>query len=316
MFRILKFRRAYINLRIESSSTTFTRVYERPGLWMSEDEKKTLLSDLETVVETLKVGRLDYGVLSGNGETLNQVVITLIYDKATGRPFAFNALTLMSCIIRGRPETVIHLGLVVVDPNYRAKGLSWVLYGLTTFLLFFKNCFQPVWVSNVTQVPSVLGNVAEAFGNVFPNPIEKTRRSYDHLILAREIETKHRAVFGVGPEAEFDEENFVLKNSYTGGSDNLKKTFEQTAKHRNDIFNNFCKDQLDYSRGDDFLQIGQMTIKTYYQYMIHSIPKDSILTILYKMIFTLIEVSLIPVIQWFTPDQRMGVLRSRKGKNQ
>ncbi len=314
MINFLKLRRAYINLRLNSSLTTYTRVIERPGLWMSEEEKKILLQDLKTVVQTMSVGDLDYGVLNGNSETLNQVVVTVIYDKESQKPFAFNALTLMSCLIRGKPETVVHLGLVVVDPNYRAKGLSWVLYGLTTFLLFFKNAFRPVWISNVTQVPSVLGNVAEGFDKVFPNPLLKTRRSYDHLVLGREIMTKHRAVFGVGTEAEFDEEHFVIKNSYTGGSDNLKKTFDQTAKHRNQIFNHFCQEQLDYVRGDDILQLGQMNMKTYYQYMIHTIPKDSFLTIIYKMVFTLIELSFIPVVQWFTVDQQMGVLRPRTKK--
>ena len=314
MFNFLKFRRANINLRINSSPTTYTRVIERPGLWMTDDEKKSLLQDLKTVVETMNIGDLDYGVLNGNPETLNQVVVTVIYDKKTKKPFAFNALTVMNCVIRGKSETVVHLGLVVVDPNYRAKGLSWVLYGLTTFLLFFKNAFQPVWISNVTQVPSVLGNVAEGFDKVFPNPLLKTRRSYDHLVLAREIFQKHRSVFGVGVDAEFDEENFIIKNSYTGGSDNLKKTFDQTSKHRNEVFNQFCQDHLDYGRGDDVIQLGQMNMKTYYRYMIHSIPADSILTIIYKMLFTLVEVSLIPVVQWFTADQQMGVLRPRLKK--
>ena len=41
---------------------------------------------------------------------------------------------------------------------------------------------------------------------------------------------RHRAVFGVGDEAGFDEARFVITDAYTGGSDALKKTFESRAK--------------------------------------------------------------------------------------
>ena len=53
-----------------------------------------------------------------------------------GRPVAFNALSIMECELRGKPVEVLHLGLVMVDPGYRSQGLSSVLYGLTSFLIF------------------------------------------------------------------------------------------------------------------------------------------------------------------------------------
>jgi hypothetical protein len=279
---------------------------------MPEAELNKLLQDLRIVQNSLGVGSLDYGILKGEKETFDRIVITIIYDLTSNRPVAFNALTLMTCMIRGKSETVVHLGLVIVDPTYRAKGLSWVLYGLTTFLLFLKNRFRPLFVSNVTQVPSVIGNVSESFGNVFPSPLSKQRRTFEHLVLAREIMSKHRLVFGVGTDANFDEDRFVITNSYTGGSDNLKKTFEQTAKHRNTIYNDFCLSNLDYNRGDDFLQIGQMDIGTYYHYMAHSLPNGSFLVVLYKFLFQILERSLVPCIQWFSVYRQMGSLRPRK----
>jgi hypothetical protein len=294
-----------------SSKTQITRVLERPGLWMSQTELEQLVEDLRAVVSTLNIPDLEYGIVTGKKEALDKAVITLIYEGKTKRPIAFNALSIMDCTLRGKHNPVVHLGLVVIDPSVRAKGLSWILYGLTTFLLFFKNRFKPLWISNVTQVPAIVGMVSESFGNVYPNPLKNIRRSYDHLVLAREIMLNHRHVFGVGPEAGFDEENFVITNAYTGGSDHLKKTWEQAPKHRNEKFNDFAKEKLNYQRGDDVLQLGQMDVKTYYHYMIHSIPNGSKIILLYKIFFNAFEFSLIPVLHWFSASKPLGVLRPR-----
>jgi hypothetical protein len=100
-----------------------------------------------------------------------------------------------------------------------------VLYGLTCFLLFVRNQFRPLWISNVTQVPAVVGMVSEMFSDVWPYP-DADRRTLNHVLMARRIMAGHRHVFGVGEDAEFDETRFVITNAYTGGSDNLKKTWD------------------------------------------------------------------------------------------
>ena len=70
----------------------------------------------------------------------------------------------------------------------------------------------------------------------------------------------HRKVFGVGPDAAFDEDRSVILNAYTGGSEELKKSFDAAPKHRDDAYNAMCADELDYARGDDFLQTGQINM--------------------------------------------------------
>jgi hypothetical protein len=59
---------------------------------------------------------------------------------------------------------------------------------------------------------------------------------------------RHRAVFGVGDEAGFDEARFVITNAYTGGSDALKKSLETAPRHRGERYNAFCARELDYER--------------------------------------------------------------------
>ena len=49
----------------------------------------------------------------------------------------------------------MHLGLVMVDPALRGRGLSSTLYGLTCVLMFLTGQGRALWVSNVSQVPAI-----------------------------------------------------------------------------------------------------------------------------------------------------------------
>ena len=52
----------------------------------------------------------------------------------------------------------------------------------------------------------------------------------------------------------------MIRNAYTGGSDFLKKSFAQCSKHRDDHFNAWLHEVLDYERGDDVIQAGRMSL--------------------------------------------------------
>ncbi len=234
---------------------------------MSDAQLAQLAADLRQVAgRTLPASELTYGVFSGDRAALSRSVITLVRRKADGAPVAFNALALMDLRLGTRDVQVLHLGLVMVDPEERSRGLSWVLYGLTCFVLLLRGGGRPIWVSNVTQVPAVVGMVADTFAQVYPAPQATAnrpgRRSLTHLLLARQIMADHRHVFGVGADAGFDEDRFVITNAYTGGSDALKKRFDQATPHRDPAYNDFCAGMLDYDRGDDLLQLGQVDLPT------------------------------------------------------
>ncbi len=301
----------YLDVRWSAGAGVTVRVIERPGLWMSAAEQGALLADLRAVVaKTLDKG-LEYGVLTGDAERLRQAIVTILYDRASGAPIAFNALSVMDVELRGRPIEALHLGLVMVDPGYRTQGLSWVLYGLTCILVFFRKGLRPVWISNVTQVPAIIGKVAEGFSSAFPNPFQPARRSFDHLSVAREIMRRHRHVFGVGPEAGFDEERFVITDAYTGGSDNLKKAFEEAPKHRDERANELCRRSLDYRRGDDFLQLARLDLATARGYLLREVPRGSLPAVLSQLAFALVAGVALPLLHWLTPAEALGDLRAR-----
>jgi hypothetical protein len=303
----------YLDFSFRASKQARVRIVERPGRWMPKEEQERILEELRALVRrSVPAGTLDYGVLTGDPERWDAAILTLIHDKTTGALLAFNALSILTCELRGQPQEVIHLGLVMVDSAARARGLSWVLYGLTTMLLFARRRLRPLWISNVTQVPAVFGMVSESFANVFPSPMPGSRRSFDHLRLARTIMARHRHVFGVGAEAGFDEERFVITDSYTGGSDHLKKSFAEATPHRKAVFNEVCGRELDYERGDDFLQLGQVSLQATQGYLLKEVPAGSVAGVAVQFAFLLVAALVAPVLQWFAPSEPSGELRAWK----
>lgn len=276
---------------------------------MAADALARVVDDVQSIVRSaVPGGALAYGVASGEREPLERSVVTLVYER-DGRPIGFNALSLLDCELRGRPVEVLHLGLVVVDPAVRAHGLTAVLYGLTSVLLFARQQLRPLWISNVTQVPSVFGMVAENFDDVYPTASADARQSYDHLQLARQVMARHRHVFGVGPDAELDEERAIIRNAYTGGSDNLKKRFADAPKHRHDVFNAWCARQLDYERGDDVLQLGRVTLRSFGAFFTRSVGVLSPTRLATQVATRGLEAFVAPTLQWFAAEQAMADLR-------
>ncbi|EBA11509.1 hypothetical protein [Roseobacter sp. CCS2] len=305
------FGRKYMDVTLRTGDDYVVRIVERPGLWMDDAALGALSADLRTIAgRTLKAGNLTYGVFSGKKERMGAVIITLV-SRRDGTPVAFNALAVMALDTAPHPTDVLHLGLVMVDPDERSKNLSWVLYGLTCFLIFFRRQFRPVWVSNVTQVPAVVGMVANMFSDVWPSPRDG-RRTLNHLLLAREIMETHRHVFGVGDKAGFDEERFVITDAYTGGSDDLKKTWETAPKHRDESYNIFCKEALDYVRGDDVLQLGQMDLAAMRTYLTREVPKSAVIGLLLTGGLVALRRIVLPAIHWADTTRGWSILRPYK----
>jgi hypothetical protein len=301
---------SYLDLTLRINAEVTSRIVERPGRWMPDPEIGKLLTELRSVAQrTLSMGDLEYGILTGTPDRLEKSIVTILYDRKSGNPIAFNALAVMDVSLHGKPTEVLHMGLVMIDPDVRSHGFSWVLYGFTCLVLFFRNQMRPLWLSNVTQVPAIVGMVAETFTNVFPSPKPGARRSFAHLLLARSIMANHRHVFGVGAEAAFDEQRFVVTNSYTGGSDHLKKTYETAPKHRNEVYNTFCARELDYDRGDDVLQLAQITTETARRFILRNVPSRSLPEILSTLAFVMLNRLILPVTYWLSADRQWGILR-------
>jgi hypothetical protein len=284
-------------------------IVERPGSSVDAPALESLKQDCDTVVRACLTGQsLDYGLFADDGAAWDRSIITLVTRIADGRPVAFNAMPQLDVIRAGAPETVLHLGLVMVDPAERSGGLSWILYGLTCFALFLRQGLRPLWVSSVTQVPAVVGMVAETFSEVFPAQ-GGTAQSFTHRHLAHQIMRSHRHAFGVGEDAGYDADRQVITDAYTGGSDNLKKTFDIAAKHRHEDYNAFCARALDYARGDDVLQIGKIDLAAGQRFLSRSVPRSALPQLAVQAAMLLAGAVLAPLIQWLDPSRPYNRLR-------
>jgi hypothetical protein len=244
-------------VRVRLSEHVTATIYDSPGLWMSALQLDALRAELRAVASAAIPGSLDYGVFRPERRPYETRLIVVGRDQRDGQVVGFNAMPRLELSIRSKTLTVLHLGLLVIHPRYQRQGFQGLLYGLGGFSAYHRMRDRPAWISNVTEVPAVFGAVSDRFIDVFPSYASARTAPELHREIAREIMRLHRHEFGVGADASFDDQRFVICGSYTGGSDALKKSFDSAPKYRVDAANQFCAEQLDYQRGDDFLQLGQ-----------------------------------------------------------
>ena len=248
-------------------------IRERPGRCQDTTKQTALQRDLDTVACSASAGPLDYGVFSDDPDRFRNRLIAFAHDALTHEPVGFVAMPLLEIHLNGTRTQLAHLGLAMVDERRQCTGIVSLLYGLCGLYLLARNRGRPMWISNVSQIPRVIGAVCEHFDCVYPGPAPSTVASPEHRSIADTLMRSHRATFGVAEEAGFDPERFVITDAYTGGSDALKKPYTSDIEHSDARYNAFCRDWLDYDRGDDFLQIGRVSIFTVARFVAHGVHR-------------------------------------------
>ncbi len=253
-------RRGLLDVRLPIPGGLAARIIERPGIRLEPPRLEELLRDLRGVADRcVGPGLLRYGLLSGDPKRLADAVVAALYRRDSGEMLAFNAMVALEVELSGSAARIVHTGLCLIDESLRSRGLCVALTAAPAILAYVRNGFRPLWFTNVTQVPAATGVFATALEDVYPAPGRAGPPSAEHREIVASIVGRHRAAFGVGDDADLDERAFVIRNSYTGGSDALKKDLVDCAKHRDERYNAWCATLLDYERGDDVIQVGRMT---------------------------------------------------------
>jgi hypothetical protein len=288
-------------------------VYERPGAWCSDEQLSKLVDDLRMVAKAGQEGREipSYGPLTGERKDLRNRIISVAYDRRLQRPVGFSAQSYLHVREDAFSTEVVHLGLIYVDPTYQGKSVSYLLSLLPSVLIIIKSGFRDTWVSSVSQVPAVVGLVAANFANVYPSHDAVIKQSFMHKKLGQLIMEQHREVFGVGYDAEYDSAEQIIRNSYTGGSDNMKKVFAEATPHRLDAVNAMCEQKLNYERGDDFLQLGQMGYKAVGELFRNKMKNLSRLQIGVNLLIMFAAISILPILRWIIPHDSLSQVRVR-----
>lgn len=113
----------HLKAAFNASADHHVEIVDRPGEWMTSNALEQLIADCRTVVRACLAGQdLDYGLFDPDAQAWSRSVITLVRRRSDGMPVAFNAMPLLSVNQAGRTEHVLHLGLVMVDPQERSGG--------------------------------------------------------------------------------------------------------------------------------------------------------------------------------------------------
>lgn len=287
------------------SETSQLKIWDRPGKWCTENEIRKIVEDLRTIVKSSQEKNIpEYGVLLGEKEDLQGRLISIFYQDNV--PVGFSAQAHFDLTIGLKHVHVIHLGLLFIDKKVRGEGLSGILYAFPNLLVLLKSGLRSHWISNVTQVPAVFGLVEDFYSNAFPNS-KGQEQTFEHYCIGNHIISTHKRWFGVGEDSEYDSEEQIIKNSYTGGSDHLKKTYEETAKYRNPVVNELLKEKLDYYRGDDYLQLAILDYKLIFKYLGSKEIKSKYGSVFLNFFFILATSLLVPLFRWIVPLEEHDV---------
>jgi len=184
----------------------------------------------------------------------------------------------------GQEEKVIHLGLTLVSPSTRGLGIT---HKLTSKLLanyiFRTLSFKKIWITNVACVFSSLGNVSKHFQSVYPSPFMKSSPPQKYLQIAHLIDREYREHIYIDKNANFNAKSFVFENSVLGNMFE-KDPFDSRYLHRDESLNKFYRNRLDFSNGDDQLQVGYISVIEFPIYFLKRIQ-----TIIKKFFNNLVE---------------------------
>jgi hypothetical protein len=233
-----------------------------PGRWLS-DAKLDMLRKTIHSITLAKLGVLPkYGVYSQSREPYKNRIISIVYDKIALTPVGFTAMVHFQSPTNTNKAPVVHLGLVITTTNRLGRVLLFLVYFWPLLYYLALRQFKPFWITSVSMEPSIVGSVADNFGDVFPHYLQSTKATGEQCEIAQRLVCEHGHEFGMGPHAHLDLQNFVVRGSCQGPSDALRVNYENSAKYITLKCNKFCELMLDYERGDEFVQVGHVSLRT------------------------------------------------------
>ncbi len=242
-----------------------------PGKTYSNEGLSILTEQLRAVAAECFLEVPLYQALSGKRKEMERAIICLARDKD------YNVIGFCSSLVLEVPTfgDVFHTGLTCVSPKARGLRLTHKLTSkiLINYLLN-ESPLSPVWVSNCACVISSLGNAALYFEDIFPSPFNKAHATKAQLGIAEYISKNYRGPIAINSDAVFNPETFVFEGSVKDA------VFEKDVRdarfhHRNPDITTFYKNYLDFSRGDEVLQIGKVSLLTFPKYLWSSSKRKS-----------------------------------------
>jgi hypothetical protein len=242
----------------------YAKTFKFPGKWMPDKELEQLQQQLAGLGRRALGEVPDYGVYRHSRVPYHNRIITVVYTRKGDKPVAFSAMVVWQIKLSSskKAQSIVHLGLVVVDPAYRGRKVMYRAYHRPLFQYFAGRFFRPFWITSTTMEPVIMGSVGDSFSRVFPHYLQEDskRPPADHLEIAGAFVTQHGHEIGIAKNTWLDKEHFIIRGSSLGASRELMHDYEHTAKYRVKACNEFCRHHLRYDRGDEFIQVGRVDL--------------------------------------------------------
>ena len=232
--------------------------YRFPGRWMTDAQLDRLRGTLCDIARYRLDPLPEYGIFLPSREPFRNRIVTVAYED--DRPVALGAMVWLPLRLDPKPQDVLHLGLVVTTPSRLVPHLLWQMYYFPVFFVGLHRYLRPFWISCVSLEPTVIGAVSDGFHAVVPNYRDPFAADGLRTRSARTLVRDHGHEFGAGEDAVFDESTFVVQGSCRGPSESLRTPYRRAAKSTSRACNEYCRELLDYDRGDELLQLGRANV--------------------------------------------------------
>ncbi len=238
-------------------------IIDRPLTWMSQDELAALQQRLRTVAAARFGYEPRYSYFSDTRFFADKVIV--ICSDANGeRDHCFCAMCHLG---EHAGRAAIHLGSVFSASEN--KGYLNYLYTFGLIFVAFKNgLLKKIYVTSLTHTPKIFGIVSDGFENVFPDANPDKAPSATHLALRDRLIHHYIEKEWNLPEPVSCQDNFVIPSlrRQADGEIMFPDTAETVPKYRSEQVNQRLLSLLDYQRGDEILQVGELWVP-------YSLPK-------------------------------------------
>ncbi|HVE84863.1 MAG TPA: hypothetical protein VND93_18530 [Myxococcales bacterium] len=236
----------------------------RPGLRWSEAERRSRVAELREVGAVCLQPLPEYQLFLGTRDELSDKLL-IEARGADGSLAGFCSAVLLE--VSGVGE-VLHLGLTCVRPEARGTALTHALSSrLVLRYLLQRLPRQRVYVTNVANVLSSLGNFAVNLTGAFPSPFFEGPVPEAYLEIARAFDRQYRAKAHVQSHARWDEAAFVFRGSGRGTAFQ-KDGDDARYHHRDPELNRFYRQRLRFEDGDEMLQVGTISLLDLARYFV------------------------------------------------
>ena len=229
----------------------------QPGLWMTDEEILGLKAELDQVNQTSK-RNLKYGIFGPNhsSATLRKFFETssVCLMRTNGEVVGF----FYNVILQVKPVPAIHAGLVMISAN---QGLDLLKIPYIYMALLQRRKFGSYYYTNISSTPSIIGAFGDVFSNVWPNYRDSMIRppNREYVKILNLLAQNYIAVHFPTEKIEIDAKRFVMKSPQQEMG--FEQNFRKLSRYRRLEANLFCIFWLDYSKGEDIIQVGKVDLK-------------------------------------------------------